>query len=158
MSQIANSKLTRPLTLSGLLLASMLVSACSMWGSSGSNELSSSEDAQIRPVRESFLSGQYDAVITQVDNTPSLTSGSVNLSTTALKYKAFSECLTQAKRSCASTFERILTLKPDFTLIPAEKSHPVWGPVFEEVKARHVGTPGATAQGGSISPIRPLNK
>ncbi len=138
------------------------MSACSLWGSSGPTALSSSEEVQIRPIRESFMAGQYDAVITQVTNTPALSTGSVPLHTTALKYKAFSECLTEAKRSCASTFEQILTLDSNFTLLPAEKSHPSWGPVFEQVQAEHqpakTANPGTTQAGGSITPIRPLTK
>jgi len=165
MSQTEKSIASRLLSLTALLAAGVLLSACSLWSSSDSNTLSSADEAQLRPVRESFMAGQYEAVIAQVDNTPALTSGSVGLHTSALKYKAFSECLTEAKRSCASTFERILTLNPSFTLLPAEKSHPSWGPVFERVQAQHQpasagSTAGGsgTAGGGSITPIRPLTR
>ncbi len=164
MSQFQKTSSSRLFRLSGIIAAGVLLSACSLWGGSESAELTSSEEAQIRPVRESFMAGQYQAVITQVDNTPTLSNGSVRLHTTALKYKAFSECLTEAKRSCAATFEKILTLNPNFTLVPAEKSHPSWGPVFERVQAQHqpsdaAGAAGSkTAPGGSITPIRPLTK
>lgn len=165
MSQSEKTRATRLLSLSGMLAAGVLLSACSLWSDSGSTTLSSADEAQIRPVRESFMAGQYQAVITQVNNTPALASGSVGLHTTALKYKAFSECLTEAKRSCASTFEHILTLNPSFTLVPAEKSHPSWGPVFERVQAEHQpasagGKAGGsgTNPGGSITPIRPLTQ
>lgn len=162
MSQFKKMNASRVFLLSGVLAAGVLTSACSLWSSSDSTALSSSEEVQIRPIRESFMAGQYDAVITQVTNTPALSTGSVPLHTTALKYKAFSECLTEAKRSCASTFEQILTLNPNFTLLPAEKSHPSWGPVFERVQAEHqpskTTNPGTTPAGGSITPIRPLTK
>ncbi len=162
MSQFKKMNASRVFLLSGVLAAGVLTSACSLWSSSDSAALSSSEEVQIRPIRESFMAGQYDAVITQVTNTPALSTGSVPLHTTALKYKAFSECLTEAKRSCASTFEQILTLNPNFTLLPAEKSHPSWGPVFERVQAEHqpskTTNPGTTPAGGSITPIRPLTK
>ena len=163
MSQLKKMNASRVFRLSGVLAASVLMSACSLWGSSDSSALSSSEEVEIRPIRESFMAGQYDAVITQVNNTPALSSGSVQLHTTALKYKAFSECLTEAKRSCASTFEQILTLNPNFTLLPAEKSHPSWGPVFERIQAEHQPGSGITASpgtqtSGSITPIRPLTK
>ncbi len=164
MSQIKKNSVSRLFLLSGILAASVAVSGCSLWGDSESTELTSTEEAQIRPVRESFMAGQYQAVITQVNDTASLNSGSVRLHTTALKYKAFSECLIEAKRSCATTFEKILTLNPNFTLVPAEQSHPSWGPVFERVKAQHqpVGATGSasttTRPAGSISPIRPLTK
>lgn len=164
MSQSEKTNFSRLRILSGILAAGILLSACSLWSDSEPNALTSTEEAQIRPVRESFMAGQYQAVITQVNNTPTLTNGSVGLHTTALKYKAFSECLTEAKRSCASTFDRILTLNPKFTLVPAEKSHPSWGPVFERVQAEHqparaVGNAGAgSSASGSITPIRPLTK
>lgn len=161
MSQLKKMNASRVFRVSGVLAAAVLMSACSLWGGSGSTALSSSEEVQIRPIRESFMAGQYEAVITQVSNTPALSTGSVPLHTTALKYKAFSECLTEAKRSCASTFEQILTLNPNFTLLPAEKSHPSWGPVFERVQAEHqpstAASPGTTTS-GSITPIRPLTK
>lgn len=161
MSQLKKMNASRVFLLSGIVAAGVLLSACSLWSSSGSTALSSSEEVQIRPIRESFMAGQYDAVITQVTNTPALSTGSVPLHTTALKYKAFSECLTEAKRSCAGTFEQILTLDPNFTLLPAEKSHPSWGPVFERVQTEQ--QPGKTANpgtpaGGSITPIRPLTQ
>jgi len=161
MSQFKKMNASRVFLLPGVLAAGVLMSACSLWSSSDSTALSSSEEVQIRPIRESFMAGQYDAVITQVTNTPTLNTGSVALHTSALKYKAFSECLTEAKRSCTSTFEQILTLNPNFTLLPAEKSHPSWGPVFERVQAEH--QPGKTTgpgtpAGGSITPIRPLTQ
>ncbi len=162
MSQVKKTSASRLLLVSGVLAANVMMSACSLWSGSDSNTLSSSEEVQIRPVRETFMAGQYQAVITQVSNTPALSTGSVALHTTALKYKAFSECLTEAKRSCASTFEQILTLNPNFTLLPAEKSHPSWGPVFERVQAQHqpaqTAGSGSASASGSITPIRPLTK
>ena len=52
----------------------------------------------------------------------------------ALKYMAFSYCLTQRQALCRAQFERALKIDPSFDLAPGEKGHPLWGPVF--VKAQ----------------------
>lgn len=53
---------------------------------------------------------------------------------TALKYTAFSYCVTSRPKQCEQTFERALKLDPDFTLEPGEQGHPLWGPAFERAK------------------------
>ncbi len=52
------------------------------------------------------------------------------------KYLAFSYCLTNRGSLGRTEFEKILKLKPDFVLDPAEAGHPSWGPSFRAVKAK----------------------
>ncbi len=52
----------------------------------------------------------------------------------ALRYLAFSYCVTEQLPQCRKSFVEILKLQPDFTLTAAERSHPIWGPVFTQVQ------------------------
>jgi Tfp pilus assembly protein PilF len=55
--------------------------------------------------------------------------------TDAHKYLAFIHCASGREQLCRDEFRRALANDPDFTLGPAERGHPVWGPVFASVKA-----------------------
>jgi hypothetical protein len=52
----------------------------------------------------------------------------------ALKYLAFSYCVTDDLRSCHQAFYDALQLNPGFKLLPSEEGHPIWGPIFERAK------------------------
>jgi hypothetical protein len=53
---------------------------------------------------------------------------------TALKYLAFSYCVTSRPAPCRQAFDRALRLDPAFDLAPGEHGHPLWGPVFTKAK------------------------
>ena len=53
---------------------------------------------------------------------------------TALKYQAFSYCVTSRPAPCRQAFDRALRLDPSFDLAPGEHGHPLWGPVFTKAK------------------------
>lgn len=53
----------------------------------------------------------------------------------AHKYLAFIHCASGREAPCRDEFRRALASDPEFTLGPAERGHPVWGPVFASVKA-----------------------
>lgn len=48
----------------------------------------------------------------------------------ALKYLAFSYCVSERPIQCRFAFDRALQIDPTFHLGTAEASHPLWGPVF----------------------------
>lgn len=52
----------------------------------------------------------------------------------ALKYMAFSYCVTARPGPCRQAFEKALKLDPSFDLAPGERGHPLWGPVFAKAK------------------------
>jgi Tfp pilus assembly protein PilF len=52
----------------------------------------------------------------------------------AHKYLAFTHCAAGREDQCRSEFRKALTLDPAFELSAAEAGHPVWGPIFREVK------------------------
>lgn len=55
--------------------------------------------------------------------------------TDAHKYLAFIHCASKREAGCRDEFRRALAIDPDFTLDPAERGHPVWGPVFASIKS-----------------------
>lgn len=53
----------------------------------------------------------------------------------AHKYLAFIYCASGQERACRDEFHRAFELDPQFSLEPAEQGHPLWGPVYRQVKA-----------------------
>ena len=52
----------------------------------------------------------------------------------ARKHMAFIYCVSNREANCREEFERLLGIDGKFELSPAEAGHPVWGPVFRNVK------------------------
>ena len=52
----------------------------------------------------------------------------------AHKYLAFIYCINGRKAQCRDEFRETVKLDPKFDLKPEEAGHPMWGPVFREVK------------------------
>lgn len=52
----------------------------------------------------------------------------------AHKHLAFIHCASGRERLCREEFRRALALKPDLELSAAEAGHPVWGPIFAQLK------------------------
>jgi Tfp pilus assembly protein PilF len=52
----------------------------------------------------------------------------------AHKYLAFTHCAAGREDQCRSEFRKVLTIDPAFELSAAEAGHPVWGPIFREMK------------------------
>ncbi|MCS6996896.1 MAG: TssQ family T6SS-associated lipoprotein [Casimicrobiaceae bacterium] len=57
----------------------------------------------------------------------------------ALKFLAFSQCVTGAVGACRTSFERAFRLDPGFDLARTEHGHPVWGPQFERARRNVLG-------------------
>lgn len=56
---------------------------------------------------------------------------------TAHKYLAFIACVSGQQLTCREEFAIALELDPTFELDAAEIGHPIWGPIYKNVKARH---------------------
>jgi hypothetical protein len=63
-----------------------------------------------------------------------INNGPLNTRVTALKYTAFSYCVTSRPTQCRQAFDKALRLDPSFDLAPGEHGHPLWGPVFTKAK------------------------
>jgi len=54
----------------------------------------------------------------------------------ARKYLAFSHCVQARNASCRDEFRRAFEIYPEFALTPAEDGHPIWGPVYRDVRTQ----------------------
>jgi Tfp pilus assembly protein PilF len=82
-----------------------------------------------------YEDGKYQQALTSLQN--ALNAGLSDADqVTANKYLAFISCVSSRERQCRAYFRRALELDPSFELTPAEAGHPMWGPVFKNVKAR----------------------
>ena len=68
-------------------------------------------------------------------NAPEIQGANAATRTSALKYTAFSYCVTQRPTQCRQAFDRALRVDADFALAPGEEGHPMWGPVFDKARA-----------------------
>jgi tetratricopeptide (TPR) repeat protein len=82
-----------------------------------------------------YENGDYNAAIRRLSS-PEVANGPLRMRLTALKYTAFSYCVTNRAAQCQQAFEKALKLDPKFDLAPGEYGHPLWGPVFARAKAR----------------------
>ncbi|MCP1647157.1 TssQ family T6SS-associated lipoprotein [Pseudomonas nitroreducens] len=67
---------------------------------------------------------------------PVLWAGTTQLQLQALKYLAFTYCVSERPIQCRFAFDRALQIDPTFHLGTAEASHPLWGPVFVQAARR----------------------
>ena len=83
----------------------------------------------------SYEDGRYPQASTSLQN--AIAAGLSDADqVTANKYLAFIACTQGRERQCRAYFRRALELNPAFELEAAEAGHPMWGPVFRNVKAR----------------------
>jgi len=84
--------------------------------------------------------GDFNAAIERLGS-PAIAAGDTHVRVAAHKYSAFSYCVTRRTSLCRTQFEAALKLDPTFELSPAERGHPLWGPVFERVKKAQSAPP-----------------
>ena len=101
------------------------------------------DDNALREGIALYHEGEYNAAIKRLGSND-MNGGSVRNRVTALKYTAFSYCVTNRQAACRQAFERALRLDASFDLAPGEQGHPLWGPVFAKVK-QGAGRDGAQA-------------
>ncbi len=54
----------------------------------------------------------------------------------ARKLLAFIYCVTRREPLCRDEFRKAFEIHPEFSLTPAEDGHPIWGPVYRDVRAQ----------------------
>lgn len=84
---------------------------------------------------KNYENGEYNTAAVNFQNALSGGLSTTADQITAHKFLAFIYCVSKEKMACRGEFKEILTLNPKFDLTPAEAGHPIWGPVFREVKA-----------------------
>ena len=80
-----------------------------------------------------YNNGDYNGAIKRLGQ-PDVTGGARATQLEALKYTAFSYCVTSRPTQCRQQFDKALKLDPSFDLEPGEHGHPLWGPVFVKAK------------------------
>lgn len=78
--------------------------------------------------------GDFNGAIKKLSSSPEIWSSDKVTQISALKYMAFSYCVTSRQLLCRQQFEKILQLDPAFDLEPGEKMHPLWAPAFDQAK------------------------
>lgn len=80
-----------------------------------------------------YNNGDYNGAIRRL-GLADVTGGPKATQLEALKYTAFSYCVTSRQTLCRQQFEKALKLDSSFDLEPGEHGHPLWGPVFVKAK------------------------
>lgn len=61
------------------------------------------------------------------------------------KHLAFIHCVSGREPQCRDEFRKALEIDPNFDLSPAEAGHPIWGPVYRDVRAQLAAASAAPA-------------
>lgn len=81
-----------------------------------------------------YNEGDFNGAIKRLTSNDIRSGAPLRTRTTALKYTAFSYCVTSRPKQCQQAFEKALKIDPEFSLEPGEQGHPLWGPAFERAK------------------------
>lgn len=80
-----------------------------------------------------YNKGQFNDAIKRLGGAD-INGGSKANQLAALKYSAFSYCVTSRTTLCRQQFAKALKLDPAFDLAQGEQGHPLWGPAFARAK------------------------
>jgi tetratricopeptide (TPR) repeat protein len=92
------------------------------------------DQAALREGIRLYNEGDFNGAIKRLNSNDIRASSPVRIRVEALKYQAFSYCVTSRPKQCEQAFEKILAIDPDFTLESGEEGHPLWGPAFERAR------------------------
>jgi len=93
----------------------------------------SSEQAGLKDGIELYNKGAFNDAIKRL-GAPDVAGGAKATQLQALKFTAFSYCVTMRQTLCRQSFEKAFKLDPAFDLAPGEHGHPLWGPVYARAK------------------------
>ena len=91
------------------------------------------EAAGLREGIRLYNDGDFDGAIRRL-SAHDVNNGPLATRLAAIKYTAFSYCVTSRPVQCRQSFEKALRLDPSFELTPGEQGHPLWGPVFAKAR------------------------
>ena len=100
---------------------------------SSSASATTADQLVLRDGIELYNKGAYNDAIKRLA-APEIAAGSKAGQVQALKYTAFSYCVTSRQTLCRQSFEKAFKLDPSFALLPGENGHPLWGPAFARAK------------------------
>jgi len=98
-----------------------------------------------------YDAGEYDNAVKNL--TSSLEHGLLSKAeqARARKYLAFSHCVSGREILCRDEFRKAFEIYPEFALTAAEDGHPIWGPVYRNVRTQLVAEREAAASRKSSS-------
>jgi hypothetical protein len=101
-----------------------------------------------------YETGEYDNAVKSL--TGSLEHGMLSKAeqARARKYLAFSHCVSGREILCRDEFRKAFEIYPDFSLTAAEDGHPIWGPVYRNVRTQLIAEREASVR----KPLIPLAK
>lgn len=92
------------------------------------------DQAALRDGIRLYHDGDFNGAIKRLGSDDIRSNSPARIRVAALKYTAFSYCVTSRPKQCEQAFERALKIDPDFTLDAGEEGHPLWGPAYERAK------------------------
>ncbi len=92
-----------------------------------------SDQALLREGIALYHDGDFNGAIRKLGG-KELDDAPLSTRTKALKYLAFSYCVTKRPAQCLAAFEKAFELDPGFELTQGERGHPLWGPVYRKAK------------------------
>lgn len=93
----------------------------------------SGEAQGLREGIDLYDKGAYNEAIKRLA-APEVAGGSRATQLKALKFTAFSYCLTARAAQCRTAFDKAFKLDPAFALEPGENGHPLWTPSYTRAK------------------------
>ena len=113
-----------------IVFTASVLAACAQTPSSNAPYPDPKEQETLTHIEQLYLEGEYQNLLTQLQEEPLMQSGSLYFKTEARKYQAFSYCTLGDKPACRQQFQDLLEENPGYLLSKAENTHPVWGPIF----------------------------
>jgi len=100
---------------------------------------------QITDGVKQYEAGEYDAAVKNLSG--ALEHGLLSKAeqARARKYLAFSHCVSGREILCRDEFRKAFEIYPEFTLTAAEDGHPIWGPIYRNVRTQLVAEREAAA-------------
>lgn len=120
------------LVVCGILMA-FLLTACAL-PKMGSAPQSDHAEQDLAKGVKNYEEGDYNAAIGMLQH--ALLDGLKSKADQARahKYLAFIHCTSGHEKLCSDAFKKALEVNPNFDLQAAEAGHPVWGPIFRNLK------------------------
>jgi hypothetical protein len=84
--------------------------------------------------KDLYEKGDYRNAIRKLSMARDASDDAPSIRQNSLKLLAFSYCVSGQRPQCKAQFTSLLKLAPAFQLSRGEAGHPLWGPVFKEVK------------------------
>jgi Flp pilus assembly protein TadD len=121
------------------IVATAFITGCKTAPTSATNSAAAHDPAAVAQLALNegialYDNGNYNGALKRLTGANEIWNAGKPVQIEALKYMAFSYCVTGRQALCRQQFEKALKLNPAFDLAPGEKGHPLWGPVFVQAK------------------------